>query len=139
MPSFVILFAYSFHSARKSGPEVLHGSFKCRQLKLGYCGFTELAPNFSSLCNLESLTITDPFHDLTSLQDLDRLTQLTIRLPMELSCHASPDHRVAALICPRNLLQLESSNHSYSAHDGLAIDKVRCHLIARCVALTRPA
>ena len=92
--------------------------------------FDKLAPNFSSLRNLESLTLDEPIHDLTSLHDLDRLTQLTICL--QCSCHASP-----ALVCPRNLLQLEICNHSYSAHDGSAIDKVCCHVIARFVGLTR--
>ena len=96
--------------------------------------FNKLAPNFSSLRNLESLTITDPIPDLRSMQDLDRLTQLTIRLQR---CYCSP-----ALVCPRNLLQLDISNHSYSVHKrvlSLAFDEVCCHVTARLVALTRPA
>ena len=111
---------------------MLNGSCNCRKLQLEHCIFNKLAPNISSLRNLESLTLKDPIHNLTSLQDLDRLTQLTIHLYCD--CKASP-----ALVCPRNLLQLEFSNHSFSAHDSWAIDKVCCHVVAKFVALSRPA
>ena len=88
--------------------------------------FDKLAPNFSSLRNLETLSLTERIHDFTSLQHLDRLTQLTINFEWRCACDAS-----LALVCPRNLLQLEISNHSYLANDGLAIDKVCCLVIAR--------
>ena len=95
--------------------------------------FERLAPNFSSLRNLEKLTLTDPIHDLTSLQDLDKLTQLTIHLHD--GCIAS-----LALVCPRNLLQLDISFHSYPAYDGLdslAFDTVCCTVLATFLALHR--
>ena len=132
MPSFAIFFAHAFHLAPKSGPEVLNGSCDCRKLKLENCMFNKLAPNFSSLRNLESLTLTKDIEDLKTLQALDGLTQLTIHL--QSGCNAS-----LALVCPSNLLQLEISSHSYPAPNGLAIDKVCCRAFARFVALTRPA
>ena len=92
----------------------------------------KLAPNFNSLRNLESLTLTDDIPDLTRLQDLDSLTQLTIRL----QCHCNASTK---LVCPSNLLQLEISNQSHSALINLAIDKVCRCAIARFVASTRPA
>ena len=58
--------------------------------------FNKLAPNFSSLRNLESLTITDHIHDLTDLQDLDSLTQLTIRFGGLLCCSNPPPPRWSA-------------------------------------------
>ena len=131
MPSFVSLFAHTFHLALNVCPEVLLGSCNCRKLELDNCMFTKLAPNFSSLRNLETLTLRNPIQDLTSLQDLDRLTQLTIDLRHR--CNAT-----LTLLCPSNLLQLEISNHSFSAYDRLAIDKVCCHVMPRFVAMTRP-
>ena len=108
---------------------------KHRKLRLENCGFERLAPNFSSLHNLESLTLTEPIHALTSLQDLDKLTQLTIRLTD--GCIAS-----LALVCPRNLLQLEILFYSYpgiNELDSLVIDTVCCNVLATILALTRPA
>ena len=65
------------------------------------------------------------------MENLDRLTQLTIDFGhMRCRCNAA-----LVLVCPRNLLQLEISNHSFSAHDGLAIDRVCSRVIARFVAL----
>lgn len=93
--------------------------------------FDKLAPSVTSLRNLETLTLIDKIHDLKRLQNLDRLTQLIIGV--HCNCTAS-----LALVCPCNLLQLEISHHSHSAHDGLAIDKVSCHVVARVVDLARP-
>ena len=127
------------------GPKVLHGSCNCRKLKVEGCWFNKPAPDFSSLRNLESLTLVDLICDLTSLQDLDRLIQLTIHFGREHDrSNASPWYQCRcdaslALVCPRNLLQLEISNHSYSAHSRLPIDEVCCLVISRFVAVTRPA
>ena len=114
---------------------------KYRKLNLDGCGFERLAPNFSSLHNLESLSLTESIHALTSLQDLDKLTQLTISLHG--GCIAS-----LALVCPRNLLQLEILFPSYPDSnqlqtnddvDSLVIDTVCCNVLATILALARPA
>ena len=111
---------------------MLHCSCTYRKLKLEYCNYLGLAPNFSSLSNLETLTLKDRINDLTSLQDLDKLTHLTIHLREE-------NIATLALVCPRNLQQLEikSIGHlSFFRRDSLAIDMVCCNVIATIVALT---
>ena len=106
-----------------------------RKLKLEDCNFEDLDPNFSSLRNLETLTLADCIQDLRNVKDLEKLTHLTIHL-------ACDSIDTLALVCPRNLQQLEIKltgpfkENEIFAGDSSATDMVYCKVIATFVALT---
>ena len=103
------------------------------------CNFETLAPEISSLCNLETLTLADCICGLERLQDLDKLTHLIIHLKGSRTVWLD-------LVCPCNLRRLEikligpfdlfEESEIFEGHDW-DTDMVYCNVIATFIALTR--